>query len=76
MAGLSDEERQALGYTENWEAVKDNAHGDRKTELVVIGIDYDQSYLEELLDTALVSDEEWEMDFRAFADPFAKYMVV
>ncbi len=43
--------------------------------MVIIGIDYDQESLEKLLDGALVTDEEWQQNFRDFEDPFEKYMV-
>ncbi|WP_339105815.1 GTP-binding protein [Haloterrigena salinisoli] len=35
-------------------------HGDRRTELVFIGTDYDESELRAALDDALVTDAEWE----------------
>jgi len=35
-------------------------HGDRRTELVFIGTDYDETSLREALDDALVTDDEWE----------------
>ncbi|MFP9192962.1 CobW family GTP-binding protein [Natronosalvus vescus] len=37
----------------------DDEHGDRRTELVFIGTDYDESALRELLSAALVTDGEW-----------------
>jgi hypothetical protein len=43
--------------------------------MVIIGIDYDQGTLEKLLDDSLVTDAEWEQDFRDLVDPFEKYMV-
>ncbi len=75
LAALSQEEREQLGYAEAWDSVKDSPHGDRKTEMVIIGIDYDQETLEKMLDDALVTAAEWEQDFRDFVDPFERYMV-
>jgi len=75
LASLSSQEIEEFGYQDAWNQVKDDAYGDRKTELVVIGIDYDQATLEKLLDDVLVTDEEWKQDFRSFVDPFEKYMV-
>ncbi|QLK26986.1 GTP-binding protein [Natrinema zhouii] len=37
-------------------------HGDRRTELVFIGTDYDESTLRAALEDALVTDGEWETD--------------
>ena len=38
----------------------DDEHGDRRTELVVIGTDYDEAALRASLDDALVDDDEWD----------------
>ena len=38
----------------------DEEHGDRRTEYVVIGTEFDEAELRERLDDALVTDEEWE----------------
>ncbi len=38
----------------------DEEHGDRRTEYVVIGTEFDEDALRERLDDALVTDEEWE----------------
>ncbi len=38
----------------------DDTHGDRQTELVFIGTDYDEASLRESLDDALVTDDEWD----------------
>ncbi|WP_226007668.1 CobW family GTP-binding protein [Natrinema salinisoli] len=38
-------------------------HGDRRTELVFIGTDYDEGALRTALEDALVTDDEWETDF-------------
>jgi G3E family GTPase len=38
----------------------DDEHGDRRTEYVVIGTDFDEDALRQRLADALVTDEEWE----------------
>jgi len=38
-------------------------HGDRRTELVFIGTDYDESALRAALEDALVTDKEWDASF-------------
>ncbi|WP_435115565.1 CobW family GTP-binding protein [Halolamina sp. C58] len=38
----------------------DEEHGDRRTEYVVIGTEFDEETLRSRLDDALVTDEEWE----------------
>ena len=38
----------------------DDTHGDRQTELVFIGTDYDEASLRGSLDDALVTDDEWD----------------
>ncbi|MFC4543127.1 CobW family GTP-binding protein [Halosolutus amylolyticus] len=49
----------------------DDEHGDRRTELVFIGTDYDESALRAALSEALVTDDEWASDDSlATDDPF------
>lgn len=43
----------------------DPDHGDRQSELVFIGTDYDENSLRQTLDDALVTDDEWERDRNA-----------
>jgi G3E family GTPase len=38
----------------------DDTHGDRQTELVFIGTDYEETALRDSLDDALVADDEWD----------------
>ncbi len=40
-------------------------HGDRRTELVFIGVDYDEDDLRSALEDALVTDAEWESSLPA-----------
>ena len=47
----------------------DDEHGDRRTELVVIGTDYDEAALRGGLDDAVVTDDEWD-NAGALTDPF------
>jgi len=44
-------------------------HGDRRTELVFIGTDYDEAALRTALDDALVTDAEWN-DSESLTGPF------
>jgi G3E family GTPase len=44
-------------------------HGDRQTELVFIGTDYDEKALRTALDDALVTDAEWT-DSESLTEPF------
>ena len=39
----------------------DDEHGDRRTEYVVIGTDFDEDALRDRLEDALVTDEEWDV---------------
>jgi len=58
IASLPEIEREM--YRSNRPELKwDDDHGDRRTELVVIGTEYDESSLRAALSDALVTDEEW-----------------
>ena len=48
----------------------DEEHGDRRTEYVVIGTEFDEEALRKRLDDALVTDEEWERVGDLPAGPF------
>jgi G3E family GTPase len=48
----------------------DEEHGDRRTEYVVIGTEFDEGALRERLDDALVTDEEWEAVDELSGGPF------
>ncbi len=52
-------------------------HGDRRTELVFIGTDYDEAALRERLEDALVTDAEWGDDLEGpFPDEQGEEVVV
>lgn len=75
LVSFTDQERKELWCADAWNAFVDNPYGDRRTEIVIIGIDYDRVYLEKLLDAALVTDQEREQDPSDFVDSFQSYMV-
>ncbi|TLS52359.1 GTP-binding protein [Paenibacillus antri] len=77
IASLPDEERIALRADqpelfETW----DDVHGDRQTELVLIGIDMDREAIEVELDGCLLTDEEMALpDWSALPDPLPAWAV-
>jgi len=50
----------------------DEKHGDRRTELVVIGVDLDAASVRDRLDDALVTDAEWSDPASLPAGPFPR----
>ncbi|EKX44794.1 hypothetical protein GUITHDRAFT_71800 [Guillardia theta CCMP2712] len=53
--------------------LKENPHGDRRTEIVFIGTDLNRDKLKEALDDCLLSDEEMAMGiegWKSWVDPF------
>lgn len=53
--------------------LQDQVYGDRRQELVFIGKEMNQAHVRELLDAALLTDEEMALgpeQWRAFPDPF------
>jgi hypothetical protein len=56
---------------------QDNPHGDKMTELVIIGTDLNQKELEKLLDQALLSQEDCEKKqyWQQYHDPFSKNLL-
>ncbi len=59
IASLPEVERDM--YRSNRPALEwDPDHGDRRTELVFIGTEYDETGLEDALEAALVTDAEWD----------------
>ena len=49
--------------------------GDRKSELVFIGMDMDREEIERDLDACLLTDEEMTADWKQFVDPLPKFVV-
>ena len=52
------------------------AHGDRRQELVFIGIGMNEKRLREMLNACLLTNEEWRAGPRAWAklpDPFPRW---
>jgi hypothetical protein len=52
-------------------------HGDRRTEMVLIGRDMDKAALTALFDTALLTDEEFALSpeaWRNLPDPFPQWL--
>ncbi|OIJ16533.1 cobalamin biosynthesis protein CobW [Anaerobacillus alkalidiazotrophicus] len=69
----------SLPKAEQQSILQDNQHlletwdpefGDRKTELVFIGIDMDKDKITRELDRCLITPEEYDQDWSLFADPF------
>ncbi|WP_223067393.1 GTP-binding protein [Paenibacillus caui] len=58
---LADEPETARIWDERW--------GDRLTEVVMIGIGYDQEQIEKELDQCLLTPEEMELDWSSFPNP-------
>ncbi|UII54881.1 GTP-binding protein [Cytobacillus spongiae] len=53
----------------------DDQFGDRMNELVMIGIDMDQSEVEDSLDNCLLTDDEMNMDWSSFKDELPPFVV-
>lgn len=53
----------------------DEIHGDRMTELVMIGIDMNQKEVEAALDLCLLTDKEMKQDWSSFVDPLPAFTV-
>lgn len=74
IAAYPEEEQQQIlqedsELLERW----DEIHGDRMTELVLIGIGMDQKQITESLDNCLLTDEEMEQDWLTFYDPLPMF---
>jgi G3E family GTPase len=74
IATYSEEEKQNIlneepELLEKW----DEVHGDRITELVMIGIDMNREEVESSLDHCLLTDEEMNQDWSTFVDPLPAF---
>ena len=52
-------------------------HGDRRQEVVMIGVNLDEAYTRTLLDSCLLTDEEFAMGPEAWSvwpDPFPEWV--
>ncbi len=65
-----DERKEAIEAYPNITDTWDQKWGDRKNELVFIGIEMDQDTLISQLDACLLTDEEMNADWTSFNDPF------
>ncbi|MBY6035992.1 GTP-binding protein [Fictibacillus nanhaiensis] len=54
----------------------DDIHGDRMTEIVMIGIDVNQNEIEENLDSCLLTDTEMKGDWSLLSDPIPSFETV
>ncbi|MFB6496044.1 GTP-binding protein [Bacillus haynesii] len=72
----SPEEEQKLAFEEdpNLKAGWNETYGDRKTEIVFIGIDMNQEDMIRSLDQTLLTDEEMNSDWSAFHDSLPEYI--
>jgi G3E family GTPase len=62
--------REEPELLERW----DEVYGDRLTELVMIGIDMDQTEIEKTLDNCLLTEEELNLEWSTFKDPLPPFV--
>ncbi|WP_051286815.1 GTP-binding protein [Paenibacillus taiwanensis] len=74
MAALPDEERQSyLDAEPDLAASWDSRWGDRLTELVCIGIDFDREEMKKRLADCVLREDEVELDWSCFHDPLPSW---
>lgn len=71
----TEEQAQILKEEPELLARWDAHHGDRMTELVMIGIDMNRLDIEKSLDVCLLTDEEMQMEWSSFLDPIPAFTV-
>ncbi|WP_194543367.1 GTP-binding protein [Paenibacillus sp. JZ16] len=70
VAALTEQEQQELLQSEpDVQRKWDGVWGDRMTELVMIGIQMEQSRIERELDECLLTDQEMQLDWSTFNNP-------
>ncbi|WP_339218095.1 GTP-binding protein [Paenibacillus sp. FSL W7-1332] len=70
VAALTEQEQQELLQSEpDVQRKWDGVWGDRTTELVMIGIQMEQSRIERELDECLLTDQEMQLDWSTFNNP-------
>jgi G3E family GTPase len=75
IAAYPEEEQQQVlqeepELLERWDAV----YGDRMNELVMIGIDMNQTEIEKTLDDCLLTEEELKIEWSTFKDPLPPFV--
>ncbi|GEN46035.1 GTP-binding protein [Alkalibacillus haloalkaliphilus] len=75
VSAYPEEEQKAIleeepEIKEKW----DELHGDRMTELVLIGLEMDENQVRSMLDQALLTDDEMQADWSKFEDPLPEYV--
>lgn len=77
LSSMSQEELREQWLEQEMIHFQDNPHGDKMTELVIIGTDLNQKELEKLLDQALLSQEDCEKKqyWQQYHDPFSKNLL-
>lgn len=68
------EKEQALLEEPELKEKWDPVHGDRMSEIVIIGIDMNHTEIEASLDHCLLTEEEMNMDWTTFNDPLPAYV--
>ncbi|MDQ0352090.1 G3E family GTPase [Alkalibacillus filiformis] len=75
VASYSEEEQKVIleeepEIREKW----DEQHGDRVTELVLIGLEMDEAMIRKMLDQTLLTDDEMQENWSMFEDPLPEYV--
>jgi G3E family GTPase len=75
IASLSKSEQEMILNEDSSVASRwDGLHGDRQTEMVLIGLDMNREEIESELDSCLLTEEEMESDWTKLEDPFPSFV--